>query len=630
MTRPIAEELRVINGELANLLHSRPADLNLGADHALADELVICGILGGKDVGKSTLVNALAEAVVSVDAAEVGKGTERPMAYVHQQMQAVVTRRLDAINGHSNLEVTVHNADAIRNVVLIDLPDFDSEFQDHLRVVQAVAPLLDRVLWVQTPRKIGDRAWVEMFSGVIKDVRNVHCVLNKVDELLADGGPASDPDDPRPGANGSAKASAQRFWDQRHEWVAQSIEAAGCPQGDEHRFLVAAAFARQDQFVDRIGRLWDDPEWSRFSSDRQTVVEIARLATEELARLRLRVLAPVTEDQAREIKHANREREREVNVETMRRHYDIDRSAQRLAQACAPRYLQELLNETMGVDYPAAVAGGLQTRLRPDTELADELLERRVEHWPLLRLVHWPFGWLSRVVGRRYGDPLLSRGLSRRAGTRTRESSATEADDPFLVEGRTLVDRIELARSRFLSDNAVMSDRLGITAELPEASALGQRVNASAGRLVPQLETRLVNELSQQDRRPSFIGKAMLWLILLWFPILQPVVAGGLELYVQEGGLDIAHGLYKIVSALSAVHLLAGFAVVGAIYVALLAGMYARRLRAVRRMRDEQNSASLLAEGVDDVLAMEVVIPLARPFKDRLERLQALQRRLDA
>jgi hypothetical protein len=90
--------------------------------------------------------------------------------------------------------------------------------------------------------------------------------------------------------------------------------------------------------------------------------------------------------------------------------------------------------------------------------------------------------------------------------------------------------------------------------------------------------------------------------------------------------------MYKVVSVLSATHLLCGLAVVGGIYVAILAGMYVRALRAVRRASSEQRgeSGSLsLVEGVDEVLLSEVLVPLISPFRDRLERLAALEKRLD-
>ncbi|MFQ5590756.1 MAG: hypothetical protein ACE5HE_06320 [Phycisphaerae bacterium] len=610
------DELSLINAELARLLHSEPAELRIGADHALGDELVMCGILGGKDVGKSTLINALARTRVSPDTREVGRGTERPKAYVHERMRSEVAHRLDAIDRSYTVEVTTHKADAIQNVVLIDLPDFDSEFSDHHSIVRAVVPLLDRVLWVQTPRKIGDRAWVDMLPEVIKDARNVHSVLNKVDQLLADEAPGDDRNGPRAAAVRSAVDRAQRFWREQHEWAARSIEAAGYAGNDERLFLVAAAFPRQEQFIERIAWLWGDTDWSRYPSDRAVITEIARLASDDLARLRGCVLTPVSPEQSRRIKYANQEREHRVSIDTMLQHYDLDRTAELLAHACDPQYLRAALADDAGVQYSAIVAANLLTHLRSDRALADELFERRVEDWPLLRLVYWPFGWLSRVLGRRVA--LERQGLQ-----------TTYTGDPFLVGGRTLADRIELARSQLLCENVVIIDRLDLESELPQAAELAGRAAAGAEPLVAEVETRLLDEVEQCERRPSFLSKMLLWLILLWFPIVQPVLEGGLEVYLKEGALDVAHGLYKVVSALSAAHLLVGLAVVTAVYIALLAGMYARRLRAVRRMRAQRDAVALLAEGVDDLLACEVAAPLARPFQERLDRLDALRRRLN-
>ncbi len=168
----VSSELNAINRELSRLLHIDPCPFSLGADAALKDELVVCGILGGKDVGKSTLINTLAGTEVSVDSDEVGKGTACPMVYVHEAVQAVAMRRLQEIGQQVPFDLSLHRADSIRSVVLVDLPDFDSDYADHRRIVQRVAPLLDRVLWVQTPRKIGDRMWVELFSDVIKDTQS--------------------------------------------------------------------------------------------------------------------------------------------------------------------------------------------------------------------------------------------------------------------------------------------------------------------------------------------------------------------------------------------------------------------------------------------------------------------------
>lgn len=624
----VTPELAIINRELASILRMERAALAVGADPAQADELVICGILGGKNVGKSTLINALAKAKVSVDAAEVGKGTQHPMVYMHEAVRDTAAQRLHAFDAHVPLDVTTHTADPIRNVALVDLPDFDSEFLDHLQQVRAVAPLLDRILWVVTPRKIGDRAWVSMLQDVVKDPGNVHCVLNKVDELLSDGEPFERKTDR--GANDTPPTEqAARFWGEQHEWVAHVIEGAGCPQTDAHRFLMAAAFPEPDAFVRRIGQLWDDAEWTTYTTDLSVVSEIARLASGELDRLRGCVLSPVSREERLSIKASNRDRERQVNITRIRRHYDLDRTVERIGHACDPTYQQQVLNEAMGPEYCSAVAEALEARLRRDTELADELLERRVEQWPLLRLVYWPLGWLSRIAGKRIGAAPARDGQWHRADSQTAFHRLSGAVDPFDVGGTSFVERIELMRSRVLADHAVIARQLAIEPELPKASSLAKRVSAAARTLVPRLETRVIDEIRHNDRRPSLLGKAALWLILLWFPFVQPILAGGLEIFAESGTIRLAHGLYRVVSALSAAHLLAGFGVVLGVYVALLAGMYARSLRAVRHARSQQHASSPITEAVDDTLVSEVVLPMAKPFQKRLERLSVVQTRLE-
>ncbi len=112
-----SHELQSLNRELAGLLQTDPVDLSLGAEISLGDDLVICGILGGKDVGKSTLINTLAQTRVSADAREVGRGTEHPMVYVHRRQRERVDARLQALGQQVACDVTLHDADAIANVV---------------------------------------------------------------------------------------------------------------------------------------------------------------------------------------------------------------------------------------------------------------------------------------------------------------------------------------------------------------------------------------------------------------------------------------------------------------------------------------------------------------------------------
>lgn len=619
-TPGVSHELTALNQQLAALLRREPAPLALGADEALNDELVICGILGGKDVGKSTLINALAQTRVSDDTAEVGKGTHRPMAFVHASAQDAVRERLSGGGHHPPVDITVHRADTVGNVVLVDLPDFDSEFQDHAQVVRRIAPRLDRILWVQTPRKIGDRAWVEMLDSVIKDPDNVHCVLNKVDELLADSEPIgsqSAKSPPTDDENHRAKA----FWHCQHQWVAKSLADAGFPRDDEHRFLVAAAYPKPDAFVARIAQRWDDPHWSRYAADRPVVMEIAQLARQDLDRLRTCVLGPVAREQAQEIKEANRVRELQQIARRIRDHFELDRLVERLAQACDPLYHQRLLNEVMGSRFRAAVAAALETQLASDAQLADRVLERRVEGWPLLRLVYWPFGWLSRVLGR-YFSPMAPSPRS--------PLGVTDLSAAFDFELHSLADRIDLLRSRLLGDHAVVIQQLQIEPRLPSADRLAERTTAAACALPSRYADRILDAVRHRDRQPSLAGRAALWFIFLWFPFLQPIITAAFELRAPDGTWQLAAGVYRIVAALSAIHLLSGFAVVAAIYVLLLAAMYARALRTVRRARVLDAGTLPLDDALDDLLVSEVVAPLAAPFREQLEVLQPIQSRLQA
>jgi hypothetical protein len=187
-------------------------------------------------------------------------------------------------------------------------------------------------------------------------------------------------------------------------------------------------------------------------------------------------------------------------------------------------------------------------------------------------------------------------------------------------------------RGRILADHAVVTSRLALDAEIPSATTLAKRAGAAANRLVPQLEDQLLKEAQERCRKPSIFGKAALWLVLLWFPFLQPVLEGGLEMYAQTGAWQFAHGLYRIVSALSAAHLLAGFAVVLAVYVDMLAVMYARGLRRVRAAIGEDvttGGVTRLTEMIDELFVSEIITALARPFQNRLNRLASLQTQLD-
>lgn len=147
-------------------------------------EVLYVGILGGTGVGKSTLINALAGEHISAPS------DRRPFTD-----RAVVYRHRDTPRGLPGLEALirdpdpVHDVDRIRELVLLDLPDFDSVEPENRRTVERILPSLDSVVWVVSPEKYADALFYELVAATALHRDNFTFVLNKTDELIEPGTP---------------------------------------------------------------------------------------------------------------------------------------------------------------------------------------------------------------------------------------------------------------------------------------------------------------------------------------------------------------------------------------------------------------------------------------------------------
>ena len=64
-----------------------------------------------------------------------------------------------------------YNEDApasMRGLALVDLPDFDSLFSNHVDTVRDIASRLDGIIWVTTPKKVGDLRAINEVHRVLK------------------------------------------------------------------------------------------------------------------------------------------------------------------------------------------------------------------------------------------------------------------------------------------------------------------------------------------------------------------------------------------------------------------------------------------------------------------------------
>lgn len=592
-------DIERINLRLGELLDAAPADLRLGAARAQTDSFIFCGILGGKDVGKSTLINSLARREISTDLDEVGEGTARAIAYVHRDAQTAVASRVEGLTALADMQTILHEADAIRHVVLIDLPDFDSEFRHHLEKVRTIAPLLDRVVWVVTPRKVGDRDWVMLFRRVFKDPTNVWCVLNKLDELLTDAQPF----------DADAADPARAFLDDQHEWLADTIGRAGLASDIDRRFVIAAGFPTRDAFLRRLDWLWGGGGLRDYPADRATVEQIARLASDEFDRLRAAIMGPVPVERIASLKLDNERRERSAACDLIIEHYDLDYLGN-LCTAFDSGAQAARIREAFDDAFLDGAVAKVQNQLDADARCVDLVLKQRLGELPFLPWVHAWLGWIPGWLGRRTARPAPAAGPP--AGFQT-------------IGGIDLRSRVDLLRTRFASDSQVLLARLGLRdADLPDTDELTAALRLRLDNLSDTLGQTSLERIRGRDRKPSRLLIMAIWVIALWFPIVQPVAEGALQALSAGSLAGWTGGLYHVVAALSAVRLLSGLMVVGIAFLVLLTLMTVRATADVRKLLDSEAWREEAADAVSDTVERNVFDALFRPCREKVEELRHL------
>lgn len=147
---------------------------------------LLVGLLGGTGVGKSTIMNALAGEPIS-SVSRQRPHTDHVILYRHEEAPALPAPPLGALPWQ---EIT-HRADAVRPILLCDLPDFDSLLTAHREAVLAFLENLDLLVWVVSPEKYADQKLYAFLDGVPKAREHFTFVLNKADTLFQGESPSS-------------------------------------------------------------------------------------------------------------------------------------------------------------------------------------------------------------------------------------------------------------------------------------------------------------------------------------------------------------------------------------------------------------------------------------------------------
>jgi hypothetical protein len=137
------------------------------------------GLLGGTGVGKSSVMNGLAGSPIA-STSHRRPHTDRVLVYRHASTQIPPTLLATQVPWE---EIT-HGTETVKQVILCDLPDFDSLLGEHCERVLAFLEHLDLLIWVTSPEKYADGRFYEFLRVVPKAPQYFSFVLNKADLLF--------------------------------------------------------------------------------------------------------------------------------------------------------------------------------------------------------------------------------------------------------------------------------------------------------------------------------------------------------------------------------------------------------------------------------------------------------------
>lgn len=329
---------------------------------AESGELYLIGIIGGKDVGKSALVNALVGRDITAITSH-GPGTEIAIAYAHASRQRAVRELLDR-EVPGKFRVVTHETAGLERQVLLDLPDIDSRYESHLAVTRQMLRHMLFPIWVQSIEKYADLVPQQMLGKVAEgnDARNFLFCLTKADQLDASGETAAA--------------------DLREDFARRIVRTVGLGQSPVVHLVSSR---RPEQY--------DLPALRRLVSQQKTLADVkqsqALAGRRQDASLLDWVQSQDLRGQADRLGRLRQEAEESIS----------DRIAVPLVEIVLPRLANDPANRLA---------------------LADDILGDRVGRWPLVSLVHMLmmplFAMLRTIVSKNplslvHADALVDRHL---------------------------------------------------------------------------------------------------------------------------------------------------------------------------------------------------------------------------
>jgi hypothetical protein len=290
--------------------------------------IYLVGLIGGKEVGKSALVNALVGSPIT-DETSHGPGTETVVAYVHRSRLGEAENLL-RLHAPGKFRIVPHDQPRLGGQVLLDLPDIDSRFKSHVELTRRMLRHMLFPIWIQSVEKYADVQPQNLLSKVAagNDPSNFLFCLNKADQLPPDG---------------QAKELAEDY----ARRMARVLSLDAPPRV----FLISA----------RQAGAFDLPELSRLLS-REKSADLLAQSRELAGRRRLGTLLAWLQGQ------------------------DLPGRAERLRRL--DDEAAELLSQRLGVPLVESAVPAMTDDPAYRMVMTDDVFARRVARWPIINLLH--------------------------------------------------------------------------------------------------------------------------------------------------------------------------------------------------------------------------------------------------
>ena len=476
----LVDEIRDLTGASAPALMEEDAPvLADDALNAAGDEMYLIAIIGGKDVGKSALVNALVGQEITARTS-FGPGTEIAVAYAHEDQKQNLSDLLQC-EAPGQFRIVTHRIDDLRRQVLLDLPDIDSHYRSHVELTRRILRHVLFPIWMQSVEKYADKQPQQLLATVAlgNAPQNFIFSLNKVDQLTGHDG----------------EAAASELAEDYSKRVASLLKIKP-PQ----IWMLSAIHPQR----------YDLPELRKLLSQERSEKSVDTSRRNALQR------------QGSSLSDWVSSQNLEQRIQSMQR---LSAAAEEEVAARLGAPLLESLIPRLQVDPAYRMA------------LADELMEKRVAKWPIVNLLHILLSPLISIARRRL--PLAQQFALQSPETMVNAylqsmptSRAEVAETSAPLAGRSTAATIQ-STFAFLHQSFPGIARLythwklweSMPAQLAE-SDLRRRLSTT----VERQRSRLREQLKLEGIIRAFFRTLLTIGALLWFPIVQPL----LEAFVAD------------------------------------------------------------------------------------------------